>query len=291
MSDKQLKEQRLKESNGAMRKASGEVVDPRLLVCFLYCLARDRMPSGEIETLLDGMTPNVEGYVFTNGWLAEWAKYTADRLTSEGGGLTPLPVPLLLFCPQCRRQHIDEPDPPEQRGRADWWPNPPHATHLCRFCGHHWRVSDMPTTGVATINTMGMNDGSPVPGGGALLDRQRWVRWRKAHFGLRAGAWVPREKGDEPVTLESLAPARRDAQQIEERLGKLESQFIEAHFVEPKRLVLGVLEHEALAKAHAPKVGDVFSLHRGMEVVRVGVASWMELQGRGIDGEECYSVG
>src|SRR5690606_41454100 len=43
------------------------------------------------------------------------------------------PIPMLLFCPECGAQHIDEPDP--ARGRE----NPPHRSHLCRECGTIWR--------------------------------------------------------------------------------------------------------------------------------------------------------
>lgn len=71
------------------------------------------------------------------------------------------PVDLLLFCPNCGRQHIDEPN------EATGWTNPPHRSHLCRTedggCGHIWRPADVATNGVADIKTQGRRDGDPAP--------------------------------------------------------------------------------------------------------------------------------
>lgn len=66
----------------AMRAVSGSVDDDRPLVAFLYLLGRDHLTLGAIEDLiLKGcLYDDVSHY--TNGWLAEWAKYTADRLTT-----------------------------------------------------------------------------------------------------------------------------------------------------------------------------------------------------------------
>lgn len=72
----------------------------------------------------------------------------AEQLLSE-------PVDMLLFCPQCFKQHIDAP--------AGEWTNPPHRSHLCGFCGTEWRPSDHATNGVASIRTSGKNDGSATP--------------------------------------------------------------------------------------------------------------------------------
>ena len=67
------------------------------------------------------------------------------------------PVPMLLFCPRCLAQHIDAPQPEKD------WTNPPHRSHECQDCGHVWRPADVPTTGVATIATMGKRDGQAAP--------------------------------------------------------------------------------------------------------------------------------
>lgn len=65
------------------------------------------------------------------------------------------PVDMLLFCPNCGEQHIDE--------RTPDWTNPPHRSHLCQFCEHVWRPADVPTNGVAAIETRGQRDGNPRP--------------------------------------------------------------------------------------------------------------------------------
>lgn len=73
------------QGNLKMRAASGRVNDTRPLVAFLYEIARDHVPTGELETMIERISASDfsgEGFMFTNGWLAGWAKYTADRLSS-----------------------------------------------------------------------------------------------------------------------------------------------------------------------------------------------------------------
>ena len=55
----------------------------------------------------------------------------------------PVPVPMVLRCPECNGQHVDTPNV------AQGWTNPPHRTHLCNFCGHLWRPFEYHTEGVA----------------------------------------------------------------------------------------------------------------------------------------------
>ncbi|MDF0543311.1 hypothetical protein PX699_13215 [Sphingobium sp. H39-3-25] len=63
------------------------------------------------------------------------------------------PVDMLLFCPRCHTQHIDEPDE-----RTPEWDNPPHRSHLCHKCGCIWRPADIATNGVISITTVGKSD-------------------------------------------------------------------------------------------------------------------------------------
>lgn len=77
----------------------------------------------------------------------------------------PDPIPMLLFCPACGMQHIDE-------GR--WAREIVHRSHLCASCEHVWRQADVPTIGVAAITTEGAADGSPVPV--ALVHAERILR-------------------------------------------------------------------------------------------------------------------
>jgi hypothetical protein len=66
-------------------------------------------------------------------------------------------VDMLLYCPNCGEQHIDEPQPEKN------WTNPPHRSHECQDCGHIWRPCDLPTNGVAKILTQGQRDGFAKP--------------------------------------------------------------------------------------------------------------------------------
>jgi hypothetical protein len=84
------------------------------------------------------------------------------------------PINLLLYCPNCATQHVDEarPDVCETCGGNQSnctcaaftaWLNPPHRSHRCGECNHVWRPSDVPTNGVAQLQTRGERDGSPRP--------------------------------------------------------------------------------------------------------------------------------
>jgi hypothetical protein len=84
------------------------------------------------------------------------------------------PVDLLLFCPRCGHQHVDEARPHvcETCGKGQnacgcvtftAWLNPPHKSHRCEACNHVWRPADVPTNGVAAIQTKGKNDGTATP--------------------------------------------------------------------------------------------------------------------------------
>jgi hypothetical protein len=94
------------------------------------------------------------------------------------------PIDILLFCPYCDEQHIDEAAPEvcedcghsgEYHGRElskhpnseclhcscgkfNAWLNPPHKSHRCHFCNYVWRPADVPTNGVKAIKTRGVND-------------------------------------------------------------------------------------------------------------------------------------
>lgn len=74
----------------------------------------------------------------------------------------PEPIQMILHCPICALQHVDEPDE-----RTPDWTNPPHRSHLCHGCGCIWRPCDFPTEGVRAIYTRGKSDTWPP-----ALDRQ-----------------------------------------------------------------------------------------------------------------------
>lgn len=84
------------------------------------------------------------------------------------------PVPMVLHCPQCHMQHIDDEEHASARSYVDGgplgmiettsidgavvWDNPPHRSHLCHACGCVWRPADVATTGVESISTKGSAD-------------------------------------------------------------------------------------------------------------------------------------
>lgn len=70
------------------------------------------------------------------------------------------PVDMILHCPKCGTQHVDAPMilMPDDTNDMPVWNNPPHRSHLCAGCGHVWRPADVPTNGIAAIETKGSND-------------------------------------------------------------------------------------------------------------------------------------
>lgn len=78
------------------------------------------------------------------------------------------PIDMILHCPECHQQHIDGPWQYGQpltndqiTGVEPVWTNQPHRSHLCHHCGTIWRPADVPTNGVASIQTRGKADTWP----------------------------------------------------------------------------------------------------------------------------------
>lgn len=136
-----------------------------------------------------------------NAFLVGYLDQTADFFQNQGN-LTfsqmlreisaefscPAPIPMVLYCPNCGLQHIDEPKPVnpvdvlrelaplampgyeidhsafdkarDSIGGASWT-NQPHRSHLCADCGCIWRPCDVPTEGVESIATEGKADTWP----------------------------------------------------------------------------------------------------------------------------------
>jgi hypothetical protein len=108
-------------------------------------------------------------YLLTTG-------FVAVELYNETLRRSQQPVDLLLFCPKCQKQHVDEakPDVCETCGQSESqcpcdaftaWLNPPHKSHRCTSCNYVWRPADVPTNGVKEIQTKGKadRDASPYP--------------------------------------------------------------------------------------------------------------------------------
>jgi hypothetical protein len=103
-------------------------------------------------------------------------------------GISP-PTKKVLYCPSCKAQHIDAPDP------ANGWLNPPHRTHLCHACGHLWRPYDYPTEGVYRpdleywYRVDGLNDGQLMETKYPVEKHTACGVWLDLDLG-----WVPPEK-------------------------------------------------------------------------------------------------
>lgn len=127
-------------------------------------------------------------------------RYTNIKLTGEEYDLLPkneagwrarlfTPIPMILHCPKCGHQHVDAPEPlmcpsayesvtnvfdpcgpglenhcagcgGDKEEHISNWLNPPHRSHKCK-CGCIWRPADVPTVGVAAIQTKGKADNWP----------------------------------------------------------------------------------------------------------------------------------
>lgn len=116
----------------------------------LYCFKDDTTP-------LDTPVCVVENAASTSLNLVE-----CDACPTSGGcvdkcmkapAVVP-PINMILMCPSCGLQHIDEP-------HGDWL-NPPHRSHECQGCGYIWRVADVPTNGVRSLLSSGKSDSEPV---------------------------------------------------------------------------------------------------------------------------------
>lgn len=71
-----------------MREESGNVTSDDPMVTLLYILARDFLPIGIIDKFIEEQVLTLkhgDKALFTNGWLANWAKYTSKRLQSDEG--------------------------------------------------------------------------------------------------------------------------------------------------------------------------------------------------------------
>jgi hypothetical protein len=107
------------------------------------------------EQLLQDITERPDMVIKSTGFDAAEMDFMEVALRHALIGMRP--IPMLLFCPACAKQHVDKIEPEKN------WANPPHKSHLCGGCGHVWRPADVPTTGVEQIETKGTIDRSAVP--------------------------------------------------------------------------------------------------------------------------------
>jgi len=101
------------------------------------------------------------------------------------------PVDMLLYCPVCGHQHVDQPQPEKN------WTNPPHRSHECQYCSYVWRPADVPTNGVEALQTQGKLDGSAaLQTQGRLHDHGCVVGSFGSSVMLRDGSKVCLERGE-----------------------------------------------------------------------------------------------
>lgn len=103
------------------------------------------------------------------------------------------PIPMILYCPNCGRQHVDAPD------EAKGWSNPPHRSHLCP-CGCVFRPADVCTVGVESIKTCGKEDNwiFAYPEPAIIAERGTRMPTVDGHYwfkGRICNSW----SGDEPM--------------------------------------------------------------------------------------------
>jgi len=75
-----LKDVDIKE-NAKLRESSGNIKINSKLVSFLYELMRDHLPPGKVEEIV--RASNEPDVSYTNGWLAQYAEYLANRLKDQ----------------------------------------------------------------------------------------------------------------------------------------------------------------------------------------------------------------
>lgn len=145
----------------------------------------------------------------------------------------PEPVSMILFCHDCGVQHIDAPEPhkPEcvlSKGEpfddltpctCGAWTNPPHTSHLCHYCGHIFRPTDVPTYGVKEIATRGKGDSPAVRG---HIDRTSRFRpqWRHKEDGSVYMEIARGVRMGEPYTENRMVAYRGEDNKVWFRLEK-----------------------------------------------------------------------
>ena len=70
-----------------------------------------------------------------------WSNWADEPRSNEASPVVdekPVPIPMVLHCPECKTRHIDEGD----------FATKPHHTHSCQGCGLTWRPAVVATVGV-----------------------------------------------------------------------------------------------------------------------------------------------
>lgn len=140
---------------------------------------------GLANAVAEGEKDTPDGFDMSAGMfglaVSQWLRGVAQDLADARARIEELekPIDMILHCPACLEQHIDEPQThqPEGVDVALVWTNPPHRSHKCQHCGFIWRPADVATNGVAEIKTKGKDDMVLIDG---PLEVMRQIRIRDA---------------------------------------------------------------------------------------------------------------
>lgn len=113
------------------------------------------------------------GKILADELATEFDNCDAREIDRVVEALFTVPIPMVLFCPECGTQHIDEAEEErvEHLHEGDQhvgdvivgWDNPPHLSHKCHACSYIWRPADVPTTGVLEVQKRGSGDSAVPP--------------------------------------------------------------------------------------------------------------------------------
>lgn len=179
------------------------------------------------------------------------------------------PIDMLLFCPKCHLQHVDEPDE-----RTADWSNPPHRSHLCHGCGTIWRPADVPTNGVREIATKGKADTWSVlaeqPASEAVGSNLRPALDKALTFICMFMAFDGRDRGTNRMdrTLDGLCKLAKEAHDV-----------VRAALAERSTLVDG--DGLALVQAHFRAEE---TRHRDAAENCAATLAWREKNGKFLEG-------
>jgi len=107
------------------------------------------------------------------------------------------PIPMVLHCPKCGYQHVDEGE----------WTTTFHRTHLCLRCKHEWRPAAINTVGI-----LALPETSTVNQDEIILHQE--IEKAQVYFGYGAddNRWRPKESAVDALIRElNDAKASRDA--------------------------------------------------------------------------------
>lgn len=179
----------------------------------------------DVQAAIDALLRHHIGPTFTPEELAE--PRADDGVTVDSPAQ---PLDMVLHCPKCGKQHIDQPETDAQYTarlhESSWWElggdkperwtNPPHKSHLCRRedggCGAVWRPADVPTNGVQAVSR-GKADTWPVAGvalpakpmGWALFNKHGWCHWDSVHT-LDPAQWGDKDGAKFCAEQDRMAP-------------------------------------------------------------------------------------